>query len=310
MVDGAECLVAGGDQGLKGRVTFFRILRHRSHDELASELAQAWHPVAWIGYRLGEMSAHDSAGARTAEGGVTCQQVVQSCADAVNIRPAIKGFATNLLGTHVQRCADGHAGLREPVILVVGFHQAEVDQLGDIGTREELIAQTMSNDQDIFRLDITMDQPGRGPHVAQALSDLTRQIQCVVFREDTMFFQQRHQAGAFDVFHRQPARAFSFTAGDDFGDVFVADLFQRPRFAMKPFDEILVVSQPRIHRLQRHLALAGLVDGQENRAHAAGTDFFGQLKFRQRQLGADQRVEIANLITRQQPIIEEKLRQQ
>ena len=171
----------------------------------------------------------------------------------------------------------------------------QVDQLGDAEIEQLYLAALV--DENVGRLEIAMhhQMPMCVRHRRQNLPEQFQALGNAGF----LLGDEIGERLAFDVFHRQPAGAVRFATGDDFCDVFVADLFQCPRFAMKTFDEILVVGQPRIHRLQRHLALSDFVDGQENCAHAAGTDFLGEHEFRESHLIADEGVEIGNLIARQ-----------
>ena len=226
---------------------------------------------------MGEVGAHDRPWAGAGKGSDASEQVIERGPKTVDVGAAVDPFAADLLRRHIQRSADGHAGLSQAFVVVDRLDQAEIDELGDIVEREGLFAVAVALHQHVFRLDVSMNQFGLLVNVGEALGDLLGHLEHVDFGQDLVVFEQRRQAWPFDVFHGHEADALGFSAFDDLGDVAMVEPGEHLALTVEATDEVSVFFEPGDDGLDRQqppiVSLACEVDG----AHTACTELLDQV---------------------------------
>src|SRR5205823_4130868 len=103
-----------GGERRRRRVTVLRTQRHRLQADGLQRLGDAWQPLSWFRIIPFLDPAEDRSDVVLVEGGHAGQHVVQRRTQAVYVagRAELVQAASRLLGAHVLRRADRHAGQR------------------------------------------------------------------------------------------------------------------------------------------------------------------------------------------------------
>ena len=158
-------------------------------------------------------------------------------------------------------------------VIVGRLDQAEVDQLGLVVEREEFRAAGGALDQHVLGLDVAMDQARGAVDVGQALGELADHGQHVLLGQRAEFLEQRGQARAGHVLHRQVVGLALSPALEDVGQVGMAQADQGLGLAVEAVEELAVPGQTHADHLERALLAAGEVDSEKDGAHATGAQF-------------------------------------
>ena len=213
--------------------------------------------------RRGEAAHRDFAG----------EHFVKDHAERIDVRAVVHGLRlVELLGGHVARRAERHAGYRERVVGLLAAQEFREAEVGDLHTAAFI-------NEDVLRLHVAVDD---------AL--LVRELQRVAnLRHDGERLLGLHLPGADHLaqvyavheFHReiiQPAALAEVVDGDD---VRVAELRERARLASEALDEIRRQRVGGRQDFQRDDAIQIELPRLVHDAHAAAPEQLEDFKLRQ-----------------------------
>ena len=228
------------------------------------------HAGADRGAQLGEIT--------TRERPLAVQRLPCGGAEAEDIGSLVGGLAAQLLGGHVRGRAHQHPGPGQRGRDSLRFRHSV---LGDIDGGDGLQAReaevghphaTVGADQDVVRLEVPVDDPGRvrgGEAAPRGGEDLEHRIRVARFRA-----QPRPQRSTVDILHRDEellAEQSDVVHRDDVG---VGETCHRLRLAGQPGAQSRRVGrcERRVDKLERHHAIEIRVLRGADRPHPAGTD--------------------------------------
>ena len=203
---------------------------------------------------------HHGLDRRAGEGRLSGEHFVEHAAEAVQVAAPVEVLAPHgLLRTHVRRCADRDAGLRQPL------PGGRRDRPGNPEIGHHSVPRL---EQDVLRLDVAVHHVvtvGKGERVG----DFARDLQCLVERQLLLPVEPVAQRFALDEGHDEVDEA-----------VGLARIVQRQDVGMmQPGGDVDLEQKPlRPHRrrqlgtqhLHRHVAMVLQVLGEVDRGHAAG----------------------------------------
>ena len=176
------------------------------------------------------------------------QQLVQQTAERVDVDARVDRLAGDLLRRDVVEGADEAAGLGQARL---GGDVAGDAEVGDVGVLGTLLAA----EQDVGRLDVAVD--------------LGDQRHRVLGREPTRLREPAPQVRAGDVAHRDPRHPLLFAGGVDGDHVGMLDRGGDPRLLGEPAREDVVGSRLGSDQLQRHPAVQARLQGEVEDPHPA-----------------------------------------
>jgi hypothetical protein len=178
---------------------------------------------------------------------------------------------TRLLGTHVRRGAENHAGvcrrrhrrrIRQVLFrgLIDPLRQAEIEDLdGSVGA-----------DLDVRGLEIAMDDATLVRRI-ERVRDLRRDRQCFIDRNRTAR-QPLCEILAVDKFQDQSEHAVGVFEAMDLGDVRMIERREHFRLALKTRDTVAIAGKRRGKDLDGDIALQPRISGAIHLAHATSTN--------------------------------------
>jgi hypothetical protein len=178
--------------------------------------------------------------------------------------------AAGLLGRHVQRGAEHHAGLGQPrrVALAGRAHVLRDAEVHDLDEVLVLAAQQ----EHVLRLHVAVDD-ALGVRGAQRRRDLLRDQQDALLGQRALAQQALGERLALEELHHheRPAVAGGAEVGD-VDDVLVADRGGEPRLLLEPRDDLILARVLVEQDLDRDALADQRVGGLVDRAHAALAD--------------------------------------
>ncbi len=210
------------------------------------------------GHRLHRVARHDRARVGAGERRLARQHLERHAAERVQVGGRPDGVAHRLLGAHVGRRADRHAGLRELLAgLGGGARDAEVGHQG-VAARE----------QDVLRLDVAVDDAegvGRAERVRHLVGDLQR----VVHRQHGLARDAVAQRLARDERHHVVEEAVRLAGIEQAEDVRMVELGGELDLSLEPLGAHRG-RQLGVQHLDGDVALVPEVVREEDGGHAAG----------------------------------------
>jgi hypothetical protein len=170
-----------------------------------------------------------------------------------------------LLGTDVVECAQGHAGLGQPVVAAAleSARQAHVHQLGA----------TLRRQDDIGRLDVAMDHaPLRRVH--QRVGDLEGDVDGLGDGQRAGLLHALADRHAFNIFKGDVVQISILTDTIHAGNILVVELGRGSSLLVEPADHFPVGRLVGRQELERDEAFELRIERPEDGPHPAGADRF------------------------------------
>ena len=195
-------------------------------------------------------------------GELTCDELVKSGAQTVNIAADIGGYTGQLLRTDVLRSSQNFVGIG--IKIVSGRGRVSQSQVGKF-------CKTVGVQHDVVRLDILMDKflflPGDIQCACHFADDLCRQseIQNVLALEDLF------ESFSADQLHRKIVHPVFFADGIRLNDIGMCDFCGGARLAEKSLHIFAVVCETLLKDFECHGAVKRELTGDVDFSHAALT---------------------------------------
>ena len=204
------------------------------------------------------------------EGRLAGQHLIRHDAQRVEIAAGVEvTIARGLLGRHVRRRADGHAGGREPRCLATVARGAGNAEVGHQRAPVDTVQ------QDVVGLDITMNDTA-GVRVRQRIGHFMQCTSDVVDRQRTALLQSGGEVVAVDAGHHEKDEIADFVDRINRDNIRMAQLCGRFRLAQEARPDVAPERQLRRQQLDSHEPFEALVAGPIDDAHATATDFLVQ----------------------------------